>query len=315
MTFLVADVGGTNSRFALADEDGLHQESMASFANAGYAAFEDVLTAYRADHADHVAACCIAIAGPVMGNRARLTNRDWAFDPRALSEQLGGAPVQLINDLVALGRAAPDLSEDVLQIIRPGDVDRRANGQTLVVGAGTGFNVCMAKQTPQGVLVTTEAEIGHSSMPDCMRAQLIEALGADADRFATVEDCLSGRGLRAVYQVLSGGDNLASRDVLTAAEHSNSAAAHAAVELMASLLGRYANQLIRIFLPFDGIFIAGGVARGILLSQARAVFLHAVRNEQGLAPEFERIPVSLICDDTAALAGCLKVLTEVQGLA
>ncbi len=314
MTYLVADVGGTNTRLALAGEDRLRSDSVVRFANDAFETFEEVLRAYRTDHADRLSACCIAIAGPVTATRARLTNRNWEFDPATLSSKLDGAGVELVNDLVALGRAVPVLSERTLQTVRPGNAARRANGQTLVVGVGTGFNVCLAKENPQGPPFTTEAEVGHSSMPDWMRGELAAILGSEADRFVTIEDCLSGRGLSAIYGILSGGAERPSHEVLAAAAQGDDAPARAAVDLTAALLGLYTRELICLFLPFGGICFAGGVARGVLLSPARDVFLEAAHNAQGLSPEFERIPISLISEDTAALTGCLSVLSESRTL-
>ena len=63
---LVADLGGTNTRVALADGGVLRQGSIRRFANAGHASLSDILRAYLAQTATtECSGVCVAVAGPV----------------------------------------------------------------------------------------------------------------------------------------------------------------------------------------------------------------------------------------------------------
>ena len=310
MTVLVADVGGTNTRLALGRDGGLIPGSIRRFENDAFERFADILSVYLAEGPAELRACCIAIAGPVTATNAQLTNRNWAFDPETLSAQLGGSPVLLVNDLLALGRALPHLGGQTLAPVWADGVGRQRNGQSLVVGVGTGFNACLTKSNGANPPVAIEAELGHSSVPHWLRSELTEVLGPAADRFATTEDCFSGRGLSAMDAALSGQEPRSSHSVLAASKSGKNLAATRAVDLLAGLLGRYVGELICLYLPFEGIYLAGGVARAVLQSQAREVFLTRATGEVHLSREFAQIPISVIAEDTAALIGCLVSLSE-----
>src|SRR5262245_15164122 len=99
---LVADIGGTSTRLALIGPGGprdvTSRETHASAAVADLAALLDTVIA-RAPAA--VEACSLGVPGPVVEERAEVTNLPWLVDARALSARLGGRPVFLLNDLEA----------------------------------------------------------------------------------------------------------------------------------------------------------------------------------------------------------------------
>jgi len=289
-------------------------ETIVSFRNDGFASFCDLLRRYLNDQGNpDIAGCCIAIAGPVTATTARLTNRDWEFERADIAAILGGAQVVLINDLAALGSALPVLSEDRLLNLKPAGSQRRLNGQSIVVGAGTGFNVCLTRRISASRVVVIEAEAGHSALTTRVASPLVAALGADAAaQFVTLEDCFSGRGLSALYRVLSDGKNLQAHEIISAYTDQSDPVAQRAVALSADLLGRCLLDLIHIYLPFEGVYLAGGVARGILGSAACDLFLEAVNAPVPLAEDFRHIPISVIQDDAAALLGCVANLSEMS---
>lgn len=299
MTVLIADVGGTNARLALMS--GSAPTHVTRFENDAYASFYEVLTDYRAkaDLAD-VTGCCIAVAGPVTADRARLTNRDWEFDLPTLRREFPAAQkVKLTNDLVALGHALPYLRPDQLAQLRPLK-GGAANDQALVAGMGTGFNACLLKA---GQVI--EAELGHASLPSSVASILRDELGTGADPFATNEDLFSGRGLSRLYRVIAGRDR-AGPAILSAYDEGTDDAARRAVQLSARLMGTFSREMVLQYLPLAGIHFAGGAARGILSSAAVADYLAAFAQGGPLSEQVARVPVRLITDDTAALIGVAR---------
>ena len=120
MRFIVADVGGTNSRLALADGSGVHGATIRSYKNSRSQSFQDIIADYMAGHAiAAVDACCIAVAGPVTSQTARLTNRDWTIDAGQIARQVSARQVVLVNDLAALGNAIEDLTTTQLLPVKP----------------------------------------------------------------------------------------------------------------------------------------------------------------------------------------------------
>ncbi len=307
MTVLVADVGGTNARLALGQGGRLLPDTLVRLANDDWPSFEAVLDAYLAGR-PVPSAMCIAIAGPVTGTPAggaagSLTNRDWAFDSAALAAR-SGARVRLINDLTALGHALAGIAPDGLRPVwtPTAGAERGTNGQALVLGLGTGVNLCAVRATSGGALCL-EAEAGHAALPAPVAAAVAARTGS-ADAFPTVEALFAGRGLAALHRALTG-QALAGDRIASAAAHDP--AARETVELFSEMLGIYARNLALQFMPRAGFYLAGSVARGVLAA-ALGPFVAAYAAEAPFARIPRGIPVRVIADDMAALTGCLAAL-------
>lgn len=292
---LVADVGGTNVRFALADGMRVRAETIRSYRNDDFATFYLAADRYLAETAPGaLERVCVAVAGPVTGDHARLTNRDWDLHIDRLVERY--APeARLINDLEALGYSVPSLAEDGLQPVTPeiapwGD-------QALVAGIGTGFNVSPVMIRPEGPVVP-KAEMGHVQLAWRIR-EAVEARSPGAGAaFPTVEHLFSGRGFEKLWHLCSGRAEKPAELMGTGdAQFQDQVAFYA--ELMAML----AQDLLLAFLPGQGIHFSGGVARAVLLNGGEAAFRAAYAGPLALDTA-SHVPVKIILDDTAALAGC-----------
>lgn len=302
MTLLVADVGGTNCRFALGDK-GASPRALARLANDDHASFDAALTRYLTAQGNPVlTAACFAVAGPVAHGRAELTNRGWMFDAAALSARLD-APVRLINDLAALGHALPGLgAEGSTAVWTPSPEQANPNGQSLVLGLGTGVNACavIAHGGPAAVL---EAEAGHQSLPSSVAGALAQALGTLPEAFPSTEELFAGRGLARLHGALNGmpQDGAA----LITAHAKGDARATATLELFARLLGLWAQDIALQYLPRDGLYLAGSVARGVLEAGFAPAFAAGFTTPHRFAGFIQSVPVRLLTDDMAALSGCL----------
>ncbi|EDZ44721.1 glucokinase [Rhodobacterales bacterium Y4I] len=286
---LAADAGGTNTRLGLARDGVLLADTVQSFRNEAYAGFADVMDHYLQEAAPGgVAEVAIAIAGPVTGTAARLTNRDWHFDAAALSRHLHGARVHLLNDLAALGQACPHLGAECLDTVIAPAGDAGGGGQRLVAGIGTGFNLSPVLHAG-GQVQCLNVEYGHVSLPLDV-AEHLRSRVPEAEAFRTVEHLFSGRGYAAVRA------QFADDDAGTEAFHT----------FYAELLALLARNLMLAFLPAQGIYFAGAVARSLLASPARQVFAEAFRQPFALDTGIEA-PVFVILDDAAALKGCAAV--------
>lgn len=306
MTYLVGDIGGTNTRLALADNTGVHTSTFMRARNDDFASFDAVLARYLATHEiGRLQACCIAIAGPVQAGSGQLTNRNWTLQADQLAQQTGATRAALINDLSALGYALPRLSPQLLS----GAPQVLSNGQALVVGMGTGFNVSMIKNLSDGTTVVFEAELGHAELPASVAALLHREIGASASVFVTVEDCFCGPGLEHLHHKISG-QNLSGHDIMAGFDSGTDVAATKTVTLFARALGLLTHTMIHQYLPRDGLVFAGSVARSMLASAALPAFTSALSEPGKGVVNPHSIPVSVITDDAAALQGCLAHLIQ-----
>lgn len=309
MRFIVADVGGTNSRLALADETGVNSASIRNYKNKAAGSFQDIIADYTAVHAvASVEACCIAVAGPVTSQTARLTNRDWTIDARQIAGQVSARRVVLVNDLAALGNAVEDLSAAQLLSLRPNLTSAAGNGQSLIVGMGTGLNVCAIRHHADKSPTCLSVEYGHCGLPMALAGLLASEFGERAAAFKTVEDCLSGRGLEQLYSVASGDIRKHGAEITAASGHGSDPAAIRVMALYMQMLRILCEQLFFQYLPLEGIYFSGSVARGVLAACAPDGLARQGDTRSEILCQYDHVPMQLITDDGAALVGCQKLL-------
>lgn len=303
---LVADIGGTNSRLALADSGQLRLGSTRSFRNAEHATFESVVDAYFADIGDSVPdEIALAVAGPVDGGNARLTNRGWKISAADLAARVGSQRCGIINDLVALGYSVPVLGADDLDTIVKGRPEPSAPRQSLVVGIGTGFNVSPVVQHG-GTVVCLRSESGHVGLPAGV-AQVLEARQTGlAEHFPTVEHCFSGRGFALLCQLVTGLCDLGPEELMDIYDRGSTAGVTEAVDLYGELIGWLHRELMLAYLPSSGIYYAGSVSRSVLSRAGRARFQEVVARPYNI-PTHQETPIHAINADTAALHGCTRL--------
>ncbi|RJE83505.1 glucokinase [Paracoccus onubensis] len=304
MVTLLGDVGGTNARLAIARDGVIDNTTVTRFRGDDFSSFDDVMRQYLDQQGNpRINSVCIAVAGPVSGGTAELTNRDWNFSEDRLARLTNADRVRLINDLTALGYATPALRGDGLAILRKAPEDRARNGQSLVVGLGTGFNVCAVRLLPGGIITALEAEEGHTNLPANIYQRLVDLLGYDAAQgFFSTEETFAGRGLARLHAARTGGDILRSEDIARAAGNGDTGAV-ATYDLFTELVGLLCRELALRFMPLEGLFLAGSVGRSIADRMDRFETGFLADNYMRQIPE--TTPIYLIRDDMAALHGCL----------
>lgn len=298
-TFLLADVGGTNTRLALGTRNGLLSQTTARYSNDNFNGFSDILVTYRAQYTNQpIHSAAMAVAGQINGHRAQLTNRNWSFDSDHLADAVGCEQVHFINDLSGLARAIPVLSPHQLRSLQT-TLSSHSNDQSLVIGLGTGVNVSALLGK-----MTLSAEIGHTSSTRPMINMIEAHLGEAQLGFDTVEDILSGRGLETLYKLSTGGVLKASEICATYKQNDG---ARSTCQLYGSLLAELIRELALHYLPHNGIYLSGSVARGILETPAREQVITSLTQEHPMRSTIERMSLSVITDDAAALLGCLEI--------
>ncbi len=307
---LVADVGGTNTRVALARGRVLIAGSTERFANADFDGLDAVLAAYLARHKTRPQRAAIALAGPVRGAKAEMTNLGWHVDAGALAQESGIAEVALLNDLQAQGHALADLPASHLRVVRAGQPEA---GTRLVIGLGTGVNAAPVYDSGTARLVPA-AEAGHIHLPlkgpeDYRLADWLVARRG----FASVEDVLSGAGLERLYafhaQEAHTGQMLDAGAIIAAME-AGDALAQATGRHYVRLLAQVSADLALITLPTQGIYLIGGVARAFGPWLARFGFESAFTDMGRFTDVVARFPVAIVEDDFAALSGCAAYLSS-----
>ena len=311
-SLLVADVGGTNTRVALASEEGLRADTISRFRNSEYSSLEEVLKTYLGQQGPlSLSSAAVAVAGPVQDGRGELTNFDWSFDEPSLARATGASRVAVLNDLQAQGFALDHLDGSQTRTVVSGPVPPK-NSPCLVVGVGTGFNASPVHQTNSRLHVPP-SETGHTNLPviDTDDVDLWRWINKEHG-FPEVEDVLSGRGLENVYrwrcQVLGIPGDKSAAEIMKTCESGNDPAAIETVGVFVRILGAVCGNLSLIHLPFGGVFLVGGVARAIAPHLTTHDFADAYRNKGRFAEFMENFSVNVVEDDYAALLGLAAYL-------
>lgn len=318
---ILADIGGTNTRVALADGARVRIDSIRRYPNAEYQArgqdIAHVLRDYLAATGASVTGVCVAAAGPVQDGVATMTNLDWVMDAEKLSGATGAARVAILNDLQAQGQALGHIPAENLRRVISGPV--RTGAAMLVVGLGTGVNAAPVHPGPQGRVVPP-SECGHVNMPvrseeDFLLARFIEArLRAAGDvPHAGVEEVLAGRGLANLHAFAAHAAGhpagMSSAEVLAALGQGDPVATHAA-RLYVHILGQMLADLALIHLPYGGIYLIGGMSRAMTPSFQSFGLERSFREARRVDLLQKDFSVTVVEDDYAALTGCAAYLND-----
>ena len=121
---LVGDIGGTNARFALWENEQLR--SVGVLATADYACPEDAIKVYLKGlglSLGAVGAVCLSVAGPVDGDAFRFTNNHWRLSRAAFCQTLFIDHLLLINDFSAMALGMTRLQPEDVRQVCPGIAD------------------------------------------------------------------------------------------------------------------------------------------------------------------------------------------------
>ncbi len=314
---LVADIGGTNTRVALALGRELLPETIRRYRNADFAGLESVLGAFIAAEEDvDCKGACVAVAGPVHDGRATLTNLDWTIDRASVARAARAETVAVLNDLQAQGHALGHIAPGNLRTVIPGPAEPLGPTR-LVIGVGTGFNCAPVFETPAGRVVPP-SEAGHAGLPVRSEADLrLLRVVETVHGFPSVEDVLSGRGLERIYRWLSDEAGTPAErhaaEIVEACADGSDPAARETVRSFTRLLGTEAGNLALVFLPFGGVYLIGGVMRHVAPFLETFGFETAFRDKGRFAGFMSNFGVHVVEDDYAALTGAAAHLADLLG--
>jgi glucokinase len=300
-SYLIADIGGTNTRIATAGARGTFR-NLQTFSNDDLPDLGKAL-AEAARAAGNPKCAVVAAAGPVEGDTLKLTNRAWSISRSKLEAELGVERLIVVNDFVAMAHTVPALtSDDVLQI---GDGVAEAHGNALVCGPGTGFGVAaLIRHAGDPIAIATEA--GHMRLGATnAEEEKIFARLAQSGRSLSVEDLLSGRGLKALHHVMTGTD--LSAEAVIASALNGEAEAAATVALFMQVFGRIAGDLALAFDARGGVYIGSGV--GVALSPffSQEPFRRAFEFHPPYEERLRSIAVFVILHPFPGLLGALEI--------
>lgn len=270
---LVADIGGTNARFALIETPADDYRLLPQIATASASGVAEAIRRVVFERGESRPKTAImAIAGPIVGDAVELTNCPWVIEPKKLVAEFGFEAVVLVNDFEAQALALPELKPEDVVVIGGGSF--RPDATKAVVGPGTGLGVGVLVHS-DGRWIPVPGEGGHVTLaPETARERAIwpfldavpddDAPAGAARPRITGESVLSGQGLENLHRAILACDGRPARD-LSAPEIGRAAAAGdpdavEAFRLFAAGLGRLAGDLALTVLPKGGVYVGGGIS-------------------------------------------------------
>lgn len=304
---LVADIGGTNARFALSSSNRLQTESVQVLACTDYKNLDHAVNHYLARQQITVDHACMAFACPVSGQNIRMTNNHWAFNKSEMKNILGLKSLKVINDFTAQALALPVLPDNSLINIGNGKAIKGAT--KLIIGPGTGLGVAALKKVGDHWL-PLPGEGGHaafspvSSMDNKILNILQQKLG-----YVSWESVLCGSGIELLFEAhstLSGQVEKLEKHEITAQALGGNPVCKRTLLHFCELLGRAASNAALTTGAQGGVYIAGGIIPRFPEFFARSNFRKSFEINNKMLNYLKAIPTSLIIHNSPGLTGACE---------
>lgn len=315
---LAGDIGGTKTVLGLFDGAGDLRTPIreARYPSGDFASLEAIVEAFLADTGARPRVACFGVAGPVVGDEARITNLPWIIGARSFAARFGLTRVLLINDLRALASEVPHLDNDDVVVLNEGSP--QPEGGIAVVAPGTGLGEAFLVWIGDRYRAYP-TEGGHASFAPNSRDE-IDLLVFLERRFGHVsyERVCSGSGIPNIYDFLRDSgryeeprwlhDALAgvadrTPTIVNAALENRSEICAFAVTLFVRILGGVVGNMALKVLATGGVYLGGGMPPRLLPRLGQPDFLAAVTHKGRFSEMLSRVPLKVIQEPQAPLRG------------
>lgn len=316
---LVADIGGTNARFALADLGAtlprLHHPK--SLAAAKFASLQHAAEHYLGQVEQVPRQAAIAVACPVRDDEIRLTNRAWSFSRGELQHSLGVEQLLVLNDFGAAAWTVPTLTAaDSVALYGPAALP--LVGPVSVLGPGTGLGVALLVGDDGAGWLVVETEGGHVSFaPHGTEEHDIADWFAARHGRVSNERLLSGIGLSQIDAALARREpgkldtpDSSLRDpavIVAAALEGHDVSARRALARFCAILGSVAGDTALIH-GARTVMIAGGIVPRFIPFLRSSAFRERFLNKGRFAAYLESVSVRVIIHPAPGLLGAALAL-------
>ncbi|NMP32312.1 glucokinase [Thalassotalea sp. M1531] len=311
---IVADIGGTNLRIGIANQDG-STKSLTVYQCADYAGLAEVVSDFieKEQLTNKTISACFAIACPVENDLVVMTNLPWQFSKTELKKVLGLEKFLLINDFTAIAHAIPMLGNE--QKVQIGSGDPVDGKPISVCGPGTGLGVANLVNH-NGRWVSLSGEGGHVDFAPVDEQEIAifkHLLGKYSH--VSYEQLLSGLGIEQIYQALAELHDV-SKNVLSAKDITSRALAkecdvcEKTLTQFCRVLGSFAGNLALTLGSFGGVYIAGGIVPRFIEYFKESDFRTRFEEKGRLSGFNQNIPTYVITESQPGILGATAYLLQ-----
>jgi glucokinase len=313
-TWLVGDIGGTNSRFGLVSP-ARKVLDWHSYPVADYPTLGDALAVYLAARGSWPMPrkAAIAVASAITGDQVSMTNHPWSFSIAALKSRFGFDRLEVINDFTAQALALPYLGPEDRQTI--GGAAGVPGAPLAVLGPGSGLGVSGLLACGAGWVALT-GEGGHATMAPATdrESAVLDRMRRHFDH-VSAERVLSGPGLVNLYNTLTEISGVPSRgytapQITDLAMRGEDPLCAETTTMFCAMLGTMAGNLALTLGARGGVFIGGGIVPRLGRFFADSPFRARFEAMGRFAPYLAAIPTHVVTHQLPAFLGCAALLAD-----
>jgi len=309
---LLADIGGTNVRFALLAPGSREPEQVQRYRCADFLGLEQAVTAYlNALGQPRIDRAAIDVATAITGDVIRLTNSPWAFSIEQTRRQFNLERLVVLNDFTALALSLPVLPQDELRQVGRGGC--AAQGCKALIGPGTGLGVSGLVPSGGG-WVALEGEGGHTAFsPMNEREDAVLGVLREGYGHVSTERLVSGPGLVNIYEALCRVDHEVARgldpdQISQAAIAGSDPHCVEALGMFCAVLGTAAANLALTLGARGGVYLGGGIVARLGAYFDTSPFRQRFENKGRFSSYLARIATFVITAENPALRGLAVAL-------
>ncbi len=318
---LLADIGGTHVRFALAEESGLvHPQKLKASEYDGFDHAVDVYLKSVGEQTDEIYAA--TAAWPNENGVYLFSNLSgWDFDPEAMRSK-GYKIGRVYNDFEAGAYGALSLPKEEKKCLREGREPE--DYPVLICGPGTGLGLAYALPIQNGRWRVQPTFGGHI-LPGSYTQDQYE-VAKEAARLSSYKDALSfehlasGRGLPLLHQAVCAvhdlqpfGDN-----AIEILDHAHEKSVCLTLEYFHVFLGLFIHNAVVTTHSYGGVYLNGGMIDRLM---EKNLFDFANIEKSMMVPLIEYVdhimqktPVYYVSDPFLALKGLMEIRTYGESL-
>ena len=308
---LVADIGGTNARFALETAPQVIEKAEVLPCQ-DYDTIVDAAKTYlERTGSPKVLHAAFAIANPILGDWVQMTNHHWAFSIETTRQALGFETLILLNDFTAQALAVT--KTDKKDLIQIGGQKPIEFAPKAVIGPGTGLGVSGLVHSAAG-WVALAGEGGHTSFPpfDDMEV-LIWQYAKNKYGHVSAERFLSGAGLSLIYEALAKRDNikqcrLKPSEITDKTLSGTSPICRQTLDIFCAMLGTVASNLALSLGARGGVYLCGGIIPRVLDYFKTSPFRSRFENKGRFEAYLAAIPVYVVLSEFPGIVGAAVAL-------
>ncbi|MCH2190431.1 MAG: glucokinase [Gammaproteobacteria bacterium] len=323
-SILIADIGGTNARFAIADRSRQRFSNAQTLEAANFERLIDAIDSYLQNNSiNDISNMCLAVAGPVVDEKVDFPNSHWHVDCTELRAKYGIKHANLLNDWEAISYSLSSIDQsDLINI--GGDWSSLSDGDftigALGPGSGLGVSGLIRRNGQLHPMVTEGGHVGFAP-ENKLQIELLSLLQAKFGKRISRERLLSGPGIGNIYAALevinkSGQSIVSDRPFKSAAKiaieafENRNPLALQTFDVFFEILGQVAGDIALATGAYDGIFVGGGIALRYPEQLLQSKFRHGFECKGRHSHLMENIPTWLISHNNPGLLGASVFATS-----